>query len=85
MPCSTGCRTKNHASLGECLRSKNVRPIGANMAKGLDMTARKAWDKELDLYESAARQGVQPKSTKTHDIRQALDASDHLGTAFDAT
>lgn len=42
----------------------------------------KKWNKELDLYRSARAQGIQPNTTKTKDIRQALDVSDKTGYAF---
>jgi hypothetical protein len=32
----------------------------------------KAWDKELDSYESATRQGVHPEGTKQHHIDKAM-------------
>lgn len=83
MACSSTCRTKDHASMGECLRAKGVRIT--HFAQGFDTTRQKRWDAELDLYASATKQGIQPKSTKTPDIRAALDASDALGQAFDAT
>lgn len=38
-------------------------------------------DRELDAYRSARKQGIQPKSTKMHDIQTAVRVSDHLGKA----
>lgn len=52
---------------------------------GLDYTAQKKWDKELDLYKSARAQGIQPASTKTRDIRKAIEISNKTGRAFDAS
>ena len=52
---------------------------------GLDYSAQKRWDKELDLYKSARAQGIQPASTRTRDIRKALEISDKTGKAFDAS
>ena len=52
---------------------------------GLDYSRQKKWDKELELYRSARAQGIQPSSTKTRDIRKALDVSDKTGRAFDAS
>jgi hypothetical protein len=51
--CSTGCPTKDHATYGECLRSKAPRVAYANSAKGLDYTAQKKWDAELSAYRDA--------------------------------
>jgi len=85
MSCSRGCPTPGaHASFGDCLRAKRPRVGYAAEARGLDLSAEKRWHKELDLYESARRQGVQPAGTKTHQIRTALDVSDKTGVAFDA-
>ncbi len=50
----------------------------------MNATGQKSWDRELNLYRSAREQGIQPASTKTADIRQALDASDKAGRAVGA-
>ena len=47
----------------------------------LTMSAKK-WDNELALYRSARAQGIQPSSTKTKDIRNAIDISNKTGRAF---
>ena len=47
----------------------------------LTMSAKK-WDKELALYREARRQGIQPSSTKTKDIRKAMDISSKIGKAY---
>lgn len=65
-------------------------------AKGLQMNAgdakgsiisggmtQKAWDKELDLYKQARKQGIQPDSTRTKDIQKAMDLSNQHGKAYD--
>lgn len=51
----------------------------------IDATEQKQWDRELDLYADARRQGVQPATTKTKDIRAAMEVSEQTGQAFDAT
>lgn len=76
MACRTGCKTKDHASYGECLRSANV--------SWRDGTKHLNWDGELESYRSAREQGIQPASTRLADTRKALDMSDRLGSAFDA-
>ena len=48
---------------------------------GRDMSQKK-WDKELDLYRSARKQGIQPEGTTTAKIRKALDVSDKTGHAY---
>ncbi len=47
----------------------------------LTMSAKK-WDNELALYRSARAQGIQPDSTKTKDIRKAIDISNKTGRAY---
>jgi hypothetical protein len=49
----------------------------------LTMSAKK-WDNELALYRSARAQGIQPPSTKTKDIRKAIDISNKTGRAYGA-
>ena len=44
----------------------------------------KKWDKELDLYRSARKQGIQPAGTSTKQIQKALDDSNKVGKAYDA-
>ena len=47
----------------------------------LTMSAKK-WDNELALYRTARSQGIQPDSTKTKDIRKAIDVSNRTGIAY---
>ena len=76
--CTSGCPTGGHKSWGECLRAKalNVKP---NLMFG---EAQKKWDRELDSYRSAVRQGVQPEGTKQHQIDAAMKVSDSTGVAY---
>ena len=39
----------------------------------------RANDRELDAYRTARKQGIQPKSTKMHDIQAATRASETIG------
>ena len=75
--CRTGCRTRDHASYGECLRA-------ANPVVNLKATPNNSWDRELETYRDARSQGVQPASTRMADTQRALDISDKTGVAFDA-
>jgi len=84
MTCSTGCSTGPHATYGECLRAKNMRTAYMQEWKGKDATRQKRADKNLDAYESARRQGIQPKSTRPADVQRAIQISDKMGTAFQA-
>ena len=84
MACRSGCRTKDHATYAECLKAANLRVGWAKSASGLDLTKEKKWDNELALYRKARAQGIQPDSTKTKDIRRAIDISDKTGRAYGA-
>lgn len=68
--CSSSCLTQDHKTFGECLRAKNLQLSPAvNDAYG---TRQKAWDKELDNYQSAVSQGLEPRSTKQWATDQAI-------------
>lgn len=45
----------------------------------------KKWNQELKEYSDARAQGIQPKSTRTKDIRDAVTKSEQTGKAFDAS
>lgn len=77
--CGTDC-----ATFGECVRAKGLRIGWSRSASGLDLSAEKAKDKELALYASAVKQGVQPAGTRTPQIRHALERSEQTGKAYDA-
>ncbi len=47
-------------------------------------TTSKKWDSELKAYRDARAQGIQPNGTKRKHIQAAHDASEKLGTAYDA-
>jgi hypothetical protein len=66
------------------MRAVNLHIGYAASAKGLDYTSQKKWDNELALYRSARDQGIQPDSTKTKDIRRAIDVSEKTGQAYGA-
>lgn len=73
MSCSTSCPSQDHKSWGECVRSKGLQLSPAvNDQYG---TRQKAWDKELNSYESAVNQGLTPSGTKQHHIDAAVKAA----------
>lgn len=84
MACSSSCKTQDHQSYGECLRSKNLKTAYMQEWKGADATRQKKADKELNDYAKARKEGIQPKSTKRHDIDFAVRQSDKTGTAYQA-
>lgn len=83
--CTSSCKTQDHASYGECIRS-NMPMIsgGATPSRtGASLSAIKKDEKELSSYYSAIAQGVEPISTKQKDIDAALMVSNETGIAFD--
>lgn len=82
MACSSGCKTQDHASFGECMRSKSVRPTYVDHIKGFSLDTEKKWQRDLDAYADARRQGIQPKSTDRKDVDAAVAVSDATGQAW---
>jgi hypothetical protein len=86
MSCRTGCPTQDHESWGECLRASNLQLNTGDAKANLIATGwtQKKWDNELKEYRDARAQGIEPKSTKTADIRKAVEHSDKTGVAYQA-
>ena len=84
MACTSGCRTKDHASYAECLQSKATVVAYCNSAGGMDFTAQKKWDRDLDAYKDARRQGIQPATTKRKDVDAAVHMSNKTGAPYQA-
>lgn len=82
--CSTGCKTQDHATWGECVRAKNTRVGWAASASGLDLTKEKRFQKELSDYRDARAQGVQPAGTSGRKVKEAMRLSEDTGRAFNA-
>lgn len=76
--CSSACPTKDHATFGECMRSKNLQ-LNPNLA---DTGRTKAWDNELQAYRNARAQGIQPEGTTMAKIEKAERISQETGQAF---
>lgn len=70
--CSSACITKDHATFGECMRSKNLN-VKPNL---MFQSEQKSWDQRLDRHASAVRQGLTPEGTKTHQIDAAFKKAD---------
>lgn len=82
--CRSGCKTQDHQSYSDCLQEANFGFTGCfPTRRGWDKDKEKNWDKELDSYYSAVRQGVEPISTKKKDIDAAMMLSNEAGKAFD--
>lgn len=78
--CTAGCPVGGHQSWGECLRAKGV-SINPNL---MDTSKQKSWDRELDNYESARKQGIEPAGTSQKKIDEAMKLSDASGVAYKA-
>jgi hypothetical protein len=76
--CRSGCKTRDHASWGDCLRAARV------TVTPVDGQAKKI-DHELSSYAEARRQGIQPAGTRQAQIDAAVQVSNDVGMAYDAT
>lgn len=70
MSCSSACVTQDHRTFGECLRAKNLQL--SPHVNDLYATKQVAWDRELNNYSDAVRQGLNPVSTKQWATDQAI-------------
>lgn len=52
--------------------------------KGADYTKEKKWEKGLEAYREARKQGIQPASTRPSDVQAAVAESNRTGAAFTA-
>ena len=82
--CSTGCPTRDHANWGECVRAKSMKVAYCGVGGG-DATAQKRWDANLQEYRDARAAGIQPKSTKIKDVRDAVTISEKIGRPLDTS
>jgi hypothetical protein len=78
MACRTGCLTQDCGSYAQCLKNANIR-IGDLTGKAPKVR------RELDAYAAARKQGIQPAGTTLAQTRAAVDASNKVGLAYDAT
>jgi hypothetical protein len=82
--CTSSCKTKDHDSYGECLRSNTPMFVGVNPTRtGWDQDKVKKDEKEIQSYWDATRQGIEPRSTRKKDIDAAVKLSNDAGKAFD--
>ena len=58
--------------------------MNAGDADSRKFMSNKAFNKELDAYKEAKAQGIQPAGTSMRKIREAVEASDKLGRAYNA-
>lgn len=65
------------------MRSKRMAILWADSVNGSDFTTEKTWDKDLDNYAAARKEGIQPRSTSRVDVEQARMLSDIAGKGVD--
>jgi hypothetical protein len=68
--CSSSCPTQDHKTWGECVRAKGLQLSPA--VNDSYATRQRGWDRELDNYDSARRQGLNPAGTKQHHVDAAM-------------
>jgi len=68
--CSSSCLTQDHKSWGECVRAKGLQ-LSPHI-NGEYAVKQTTWDKDLDHYESATRQGLQPDGTQRWQVDKAI-------------
>jgi hypothetical protein len=75
---------KTHPTYVEgCFGCKvSTQRIGYCGQGGQDLTRQKAWDRELDLYASAVKAGIQPETTQASGIRKSIEWSEKTGVAY---
>lgn len=80
--CTAGCPTQDHATYGDCLRSK--KPVSANSTATRDgMYAREKENVQIvSEYRAARSQGIQPATSQLKDIRLAVTASQQADRAL---
>jgi hypothetical protein len=76
----------DHMNCGEeCFgcKAKNLQ-LSVGDAGGKKAMPAKKWDKELNAYSAARKQGIQPAGTSLRQVQEAVDKSNKVGKAFDA-
>lgn len=82
MACTTGCKTRDHASYAECLRAKGTRPWMVSVSKGFDLDVQRRWDGELQSYRDARAEGIRPDGTTQAKVDAARRQSDVHQAAY---
>lgn len=74
--CRSGCPTQDHYSYADCARGLQIN-VGNLLTK-----KQQEWNRELDAYEKARAEGIQPDGTKMHKVEAAKKMSDASGVAY---
>lgn len=68
--CSSGCPTKNHKTFGECMRAKSLQ-VSPHVNDSYS-SRQTSWDRDLDHYEKAVDNGLQPSGTQRWQVDKAI-------------
>ena len=79
--CTSGCKSQDHASYGECLRANRPAVWNGSQSKDRLYSINALNTQEITEYRAARAQGIQPKTTKLPDIRAAVAMSRKSDTA----
>lgn len=79
LACSSSCRTQDHTSYGDCLRSKSLQVAGVEAHKFNQHRT-----SEIREYVRAREAGLQPKSFFRKDVNAAWKVTDRTGVPFRA-
>ena len=82
--CTSGCRTKDHASYAECLQSKRTVVGFSDSVNNKDRSHARKFEGRLDKYRRLRAQGIMPRTTLQRDIDMADLASNESGAAYRA-
>jgi hypothetical protein len=78
-------RTKHPEFVEGCFGCKIATlELGTGDAGRPESMSQKKWNKELDAYSAARKQGIQPGGTTMKAVQAAVDASNKAGKAFNA-
>lgn len=83
MSCRSGCRTKDHSTYAECLRSAT--PQVAGVINSPNQWMFEETKRDLSAYAQARREGIQPGGTSVAKVREAERASKLLGRPYDGS
>jgi len=71
--CSSGCPTQDHETYGQCLKAKNLSPLWVGE---INSTTQKQWQKDIDYYRAAKRQGLNPEGSTRAQVEKAFTAAE---------
>jgi hypothetical protein len=81
------CPGEQHPTWGACIRAKGIAIGYCRSATNprYDRTAQRQWDRDLDAYARARKQGIQPDGTQRRQVERAVRASNETGAAYGNT